>query len=95
MAGQAPPLEHPLRVLSDACASSKVGIVIGLSEQGENENENPTVWYNAALLIDDQGAFRVCYRKVHLWGAYEQQFFKPGDDLQRGTFDFHGVRCEF
>lgn len=70
---------------------------MGLSERTNEPNAETEAtkeaWYNSALMIDDTGVFCACYRKVHLWGAYERQFFTPGDDLQRGVFEFHGVRC--
>lgn len=50
-------------------------------------------YFNAALVIDDNGVVLASYRKVHLWGGYEASFFSPADQLLGGRFPFHGISC--
>ncbi|MFD7326661.1 carbon-nitrogen hydrolase family protein [Streptomyces sp. NPDC059875] len=46
----------------------------------ERDTERHGVLYNAAQLIGADGAVLARYRKTHLYGGFEHQWFTPGDD---------------
>ena len=52
-----------------------IALLYGYSERSQDS------YYNSALLIDRKGKARAGYRKTHLYGSYENKFFKPGDSL--------------
>lgn len=47
----------------------------------ERDPRNPYMLYNACALFDFQGRLVLNYRKVNLWGGWEQSVFTPGDAL--------------
>ena len=79
-----------LEPIRDCCRDNKVGVVFGFSERVQ---EDTIIHYNSAVAVGDDGNVLAVYRKVHLWGKYECSLFTPSNDLLRGCFDFHGIRC--
>jgi predicted amidohydrolase len=58
--------------LCDAARNAGIGLVAGLAEKDDE------VLYNAAIAINADGTFAGIYRKVNLWGAYENGLFAVG-----------------
>lgn len=62
--------------LGAIAAEVGIGIVAGYAERQDQHI------YNAALFVDASGAIVANYRKMHLWGAYEQAVFTSGSPGQ-------------
>lgn len=71
--------------IADECKSSRVAVAFGFVEHSAGK------YFNACVCIGDDGLLLACYRKTHLWGAYERSFFAAGDDLLAGRFRFNGI----
>lgn len=74
-------------------ASEDIGAIArqyGLAIAAGYCERTATGFANSALLVDPQGNRLLNYRKMHLWGDYEDQAFEPGapGDLA----DIEGVR---
>jgi len=63
-----------LRAWADVAAESGMVVVGGFCEAGDDGNT-----YNSAVVIDETGAERAVYRKLHLWDA-EKLLFAPGTE---------------
>ncbi|HEY6761635.1 MAG TPA: nitrilase-related carbon-nitrogen hydrolase [Baekduia sp.] len=61
-----------LRAWSQAAAASGMVVVGGFCEAGPDGNT-----YNSAAVVDETGALRAVYRKLHLWDG-EKRLFTPG-----------------
>jgi predicted amidohydrolase len=61
-----------LRAWADEAARAGMVVVGGFCEAGDDGNT-----YNSAVVIDETGASRAVYRKLHLWDA-EKRLFTPG-----------------
>ncbi|MGW6420317.1 carbon-nitrogen hydrolase family protein [Streptomyces sp. NPDC055055] len=62
-----------------AALAVRHGLVIGYGYP-ERDTERHGVLYNAALLVGADGATLANYRKTHLYGGFEREWFTPGDD---------------
>ena len=61
-----------LRAWADEAARAGMVVVGGFCEAGDDGNT-----YNSAVIIDETGAERAVYRKLHLWDG-EKRLFTPG-----------------
>jgi len=68
----------------------RVGIVYGYAELDVRGRIKRDV-YNSMAFVSDQGERVVNYRKVHLFGAYERRYFKPGPPF-RAPVLYKGIR---
>lgn len=72
-AAAAIPAEHDiLRGWAEAAHKSDMVVIGGFAEAGADGNT-----YNSAAVIDETGALRAVYRKLHLWDL-EKRLFTPG-----------------
>jgi predicted amidohydrolase len=72
-AAAAIPADHEiLRAWGEEAARAGMVVVGGFCEAGSDGNN-----YNSAALIDETGALRAVYRKLHLWDG-ENRLFTPG-----------------
>ncbi|MEU3298273.1 carbon-nitrogen hydrolase family protein [Streptomyces sp. NPDC006678] len=55
-----------------------IAVLYGYPERGTGADEERV--YNAAQLIGPDGARLANYRKTHLFGCFEQEWFTPGDE---------------
>jgi 5-aminopentanamidase len=70
-----PPDDAVLRAWADEAARGGMVVVGGFCEAGDDGNT-----YNSAVVIDESGAERAVYRKLHLWDG-EKRLFTPGSEL--------------
>ncbi|MBX3570511.1 MAG: hypothetical protein KF914_20795 [Rhizobiaceae bacterium] len=62
-------------------ATSEIGAIArqsGLAIAAGYSERTATGFSNAALLVSAEGQRLLNYRKMHLWGEYEEQAFEPG-----------------
>lgn len=81
---------------ADGAAALKVADIartIGIAIAYGFPERTATDFFSSAALIDRNGRMIDCYRKAHLWGAWEQHWFKPGGAPR--IFDFGGLRTAF
>ncbi|WP_351224293.1 carbon-nitrogen hydrolase family protein [Streptomyces sp. NPDC002133] len=55
-----------------------IAVLYGYPERGTDEDAEKV--YNAAQLIGPDGARLANYRKTHLFGCFEREWFTPGDE---------------
>eukprot|EP01100_Stratorugosa_tubuloviscum_P007586 TRINITY_DN313_c0_g5_i1.p1 TRINITY_DN313_c0_g5~~TRINITY_DN313_c0_g5_i1.p1 ORF type:complete len:279 (-),score=132.74 TRINITY_DN313_c0_g5_i1:64-900(-) len=63
-----------IQKISQIAAIEQIYIIVGYPELDHSNK-----LYNSAAIFDNQGKLILNYRKVHLYGDYEQQYFTPGD----------------
>jgi predicted amidohydrolase len=74
--------------ISSVAKKNNIGIAYGYAERYK---ENSTVVYNSVQIIDKEGKSILNYRKTHVWGPYENDFFTKGDVLPP-VVDFCGMK---
>ncbi|MEV4950196.1 carbon-nitrogen hydrolase family protein [Streptomyces sp. NPDC053755] len=62
-----------------AAVAARHGLAVGYGYP-ERDTDRHGVLYNSAQLFGADGAVLARYRKTHLYGGFEQQWFTPGDD---------------
>ena len=62
-----------------AAVAVRHGLAVGYGYP-ERDTERHGVLYNAAQVFGADGEVLLHYRKTHLYGAFEHQWFTPGDD---------------
>jgi predicted amidohydrolase len=67
--------EEPIKLLADACRNSRVALLVGFAERGDEG------FHDSYLAIDRDGAVRQPIRKTHLFGA-ERDVFREGNSLK-------------
>jgi hypothetical protein len=84
--GHAQYIDGPaFRLIASMAKEFKVAIVFGYPER------SGTKVYNSVVFITRDGVQLCNYRKVHLYGAYEQKIFTAGDSLPP-VVDYLGVK---
>ncbi|MFF7182545.1 nitrilase-related carbon-nitrogen hydrolase [Streptomyces sp. NPDC008121] len=78
MARLAEPADGP-SARAVAAVAVRHGVAVGYGYP-ERDTDRHGVLYNAAQLFGADGAVLARYRKTHLYGGFEQQWFTPGDD---------------
>ncbi|MFE7775988.1 carbon-nitrogen hydrolase family protein [Streptomyces sp. NPDC057445] len=68
------------RAIAEIAARHGVAVLYGYPERGTGAEAGRNVVYNAAQLIGPDGTRLANYRKTHLFGCFEQEWFTPGDD---------------
>jgi predicted amidohydrolase len=72
----AEPADGPsLATLAEIAAAAKIAIVCGYPERAGD------TLFNSAAVIGRDGSRLANYRKVHLYGDYENAYFRPGEGL--------------
>ncbi|MGW7369923.1 carbon-nitrogen hydrolase family protein [Streptomyces sp. NPDC054841] len=66
------------RAVAEIARRHGVAVLYGYPERGTGAEEDRV--YNAAQLIGPDGARLANYRKTHLFGCFEQEWFTPGDE---------------
>jgi len=92
VAALAEPADGPSAARVDAIAARHgLAIAYGWPEREAGPDAAEGRVFNAVRLVGPDGAGLAVYRKAHLFGAYEQRVFTPGDQpLVQATVD--GVR---
>jgi predicted amidohydrolase len=84
-AAAAIPSDHDiLRGWADAARGARMVVVGGFCEAGADGET-----YNSAAVIDETGALRAVYRKLHLWDL-EKRLFTPGAEAPAVVDTAHG-----
>lgn len=73
-----------LRGWAEAAREASMVVIGGFCEAGADGNT-----YNSAAVIDEAGALRAVYRKLHLWDL-EKRLFTPGSEAPPVVATAHG-----
>ncbi|MFE0187422.1 carbon-nitrogen hydrolase family protein [Streptomyces sp. NPDC058989] len=67
------------RAVGEIAAEHGIAVLYGYPERAGHDDPDSAAVYNSAQLIGPDGARLANYRKTHLFGCFEREWFTPGE----------------
>ncbi|MFI1737015.1 carbon-nitrogen hydrolase family protein [Streptomyces sioyaensis] len=67
------------RAIAEIAAAHGIAVLYGYPERAAHDERDSAAVYNSAQLIGPEGERLANYRKTHLFGCFEREWFTPGE----------------